>query len=193
MTNRIRSFNKLLLTGLIGLFIAACGGVGETKDPIETEPFFQAPDEEWQLVWSDEFDGSSLNTNNWNIELGDGSDKGLTRWGNGELQWYTPDNYEVSDGSLKIMAKAEEVVAGFPYTSTRITTENKVDFTYGRVEARIKMPQGQGLWPAFWMLSTDSPYGGVWAATGEIDIVETANINGTGDRVYQRHRYSYSV
>ncbi len=178
MTNRIRSLTKLLLTGFLGLLVAACGGVGETKDPIEAEPFFQAPDEEWELVWSDEFNGTTLNTANWNFDLGDGSDRGLQGWGNQEAQWYTPDNVEVSDGTLKITAQVEERVAGFPYTSSRITTKDKVDFTYGRVEARIKAPTGQGLWSAFWMLSTDSPYGSDgWAATGEIDIFEAINPN----------------
>ena len=198
MTNRIRSLTKLLLTGFIGLFIAACGGVGETKDPIESEPFFQAPEDEWQLVWSDEFDGTTLNTANWGFDLGDGSDRGLQGWGNQEAQWYTPDNIEVSDGTLKITARAEEVVAGFPYTSSRITTKDKVDFTYGRVEARIKAPAGQGMWAAFWMLSTNSPYGSDgWAATGEIDIFEAINpltggpLDFTGATIYHGFPFAF--
>ena len=142
MTNRIRSLTKLLLTGFIGLFIAACGGVGETKDPVESEPFFQAPTEEWELVWSDEFNGSTLNTANWNFDLGDGSDRGLQGWGNFEEQWYTADNIEVSEGSLKIMARAEEVVAGLPYTSSHAAPSSTPSLRAGPPESRSIEPDG---------------------------------------------------
>ncbi len=178
MINRTRSLRYVSLMAFTGLFITACGGdkVGETKDNIEAESFYAEPAEEWVLVWNDEFDADSLNTSNWSYDLGDGSDRGLTRWGNNEQQWYTDQNAIVSDGTLKIRALAESVQEGFPYTSSRIVTKGKFDFTYGRVEASIKTTPGQGLWGAFWMLSTDSPYGSDgWAATGEIDIMEAAN------------------
>ncbi len=179
MTNRRRTLKHLLLLASTGLFLSACGGgdsVGDTKDSPVTEPFSPAPAEEWELVWSDEFDGDSLNPNNWGYDLGDGSDRGLERWGNNEQQWYTDQNATVSDGTLKITAKAESVQDGFPYTSSRITTLGKLDFTFGRVEASLKTSAGQGLWSAFWMLSSNSPYGSDgWAATGEIDIMEAAN------------------
>ncbi|MDT0595040.1 glycoside hydrolase family 16 protein [Glaciecola petra] len=177
MINRTHLFLRILLLSFTGAFIVSCGGdVGETKDPVETEAFFPAPTEEWALVWSDEFDGDALNTSNWNYDLGDGSDRGLERWGNNEQQYYTDQNTTVSDGTLKITARAESVAEGFPYTSARITTLNKLDIKYGRVEASIKTTTGQGLWGAFWMLSSDSPYGeDGWAATGEIDIMESAN------------------
>ncbi len=179
MINRTRSFTRVSLIATMGLLLSACGGgsqIGDTKDEIETTPFFPAPEEEWELVWSDEFDGDTLDTQKWGYDLGDGSDRGLERWGNNEQQWYTDQNTSVSDGTLKITALAESVQDGFPYTSSRITTLGKLDFTYGRVEASIKSTAGQGLWGAFWMLSSDSPYGSDgWAATGEIDIMEAAN------------------
>jgi beta-glucanase (GH16 family) len=165
------------LISLFSLYLAGCGAdVGETRDPVEAEAFFPEPSEEWQLVWSDEFDGDTLDASKWGYDLGDGSDRGLVRWGNNEQQWYTNQNTSVSDGTLKITALNESVQEGFPYTSSRITTLGKLDFKYGRVEASIKSSAGQGLWGAFWMLSSDSPYGSDgWAATGEIDIMEAAN------------------
>lgn len=129
------------------------------------------------LVWSDEFDGPGLNDANWEIMLGDGTAYGLPAgWGNNERQFYTarPENVFVSNGLLHIVARREPF-AGYGYTSARIRTLNKQDFLYGRMEARIRLPEGAGIWPAFWMLPTNSPYGG-WAASGEIDIMESVNI-----------------
>ena len=123
-----------------------------------------------QLVWSDEFDGSSLNLNNWTPLTGDGCDINLCGWGNNELQWYQPQNAVVSNGSLKITAK-QESVGGRAYTSARLITKDKQDFTYGRFEASIKLPEGQGIWPAFWMFHTDAVYG-PWPMSGEIDVME---------------------
>ncbi|HOY12242.1 MAG TPA: family 16 glycosylhydrolase [Saprospiraceae bacterium] len=124
-----------------------------------------------KLVWADEFDGTSLNTNNWSYEIGDGCDIGLCGWGNSELQWYTNSNATVSNGILTIAAKRETGGNGKQYTSSRIRTNNKVDIKYGRIEARLKMPVGQGIWPAFWMLPTDRVYGD-WPRSGELDIME---------------------
>ena len=136
------------------------------------------------LVWSDEFDGAQLDPQTWFFESGDGSnfvgDGGInglpSGWGNNELQWYLPDNAQLENGVLKITAR-REAVGDFGYTSARITTRDRFAFKYGRIEASIKLPSGQGLWPAFWMLSQDSPYGS-WAATGEIDILEAVNLDG---------------
>lgn len=178
MTDRRRTLKHVLLVAITGAFISACGGdkVGDTKDSPITAPFTPAPAEEWEMVWSDEFDGDTLDLARWGYDLGDGSDRGLDRWGNNEQQWYTDQNTSVSDGTLKITARTESVQDGFPYTSSRITTLGKLDFTYGRVEASLKTTAGQGLWSAFWMLSSNSPYGSDgWAATGEIDIMEAAN------------------
>jgi len=118
------------------------------------------------LVWSDEFDGTSLNTSNWVYDVGYGY------WGNEELEYYRSgtNNIVVKDGALAITAKKESY-GGASYTSGRITTYNKQSFQYGTIEARIKMPVGQGLWPAFWMLSNSAS----WPDGGEIDIMEHIN------------------
>lgn len=121
-------------------------------------------------VWSDEFDGTSLDESKWNYQLGDGCDISLCGWGNNELQYYKKENITVSNGTLSITAKKERV-RGSNYTSGRINTKGKGEWTYGRLEARIKLPAGGGLWPAFWMLPTDEVYGG-WPQSGEIDIME---------------------
>lgn len=132
----------------------------------------------WSLVWSDEFDGSALNAEKWNVETGDGSQYGIPGWGNNELEWYETDNISVNEGNLIITAQKEDS-NGYGYTSGRLRTDNKLDITYGRIEARIKVPEGQGLWSAFWMLPTDSQYGG-WASGGELDIMEAVS-PGTGN------------
>lgn len=118
-----------------------------------------------KIVWSDEFSGNSLDTAKWNLETGaDG-------WGNRELQNYTNSgNVLVNSGNLVIEARRENS-AGAPYSSARINTHEKASWTYGKIEARIKLPSGQGIWPAFWMLgenidTVDYP------ACGEMDIVE---------------------
>lgn len=122
------------------------------------------------LVWSDEFDGTALNTTKWTPQIGDGCDINLCGWGNNELEYYRAENAVVSNGTLKIIAKRENFGTR-NYTSARLRSINKGDWTYGRFEARMKMPVGQGMWPAFWMLSTDETYGG-WPQSGEIDIME---------------------
>ncbi len=138
------------------------------------------------MVWSDEFDGGSLNLNNWEPMIGDGTLYGNPGWGNNEWQYYTDrsDNIQVYDGKLHIIAK-EESYAGFSYTSARLRTRGKADFLYGRFEASIKLPSTRGIWPAFWMLPTTDVYGG-WAASGEIDIMESVN---TASRVYGTIHY----
>ena len=125
------------------------------------------------LVWSDEFDGNAVDLSKWTFQLGDGSEVGLPGgWGNNELQYYTEDNATVENGLLTITAREESVAPGFDYTSTRIRSLAKGDWTFGRMEMRAKMPIGQGMWPAFWMLSSDTSIYGTWAASGEIDIME---------------------
>jgi beta-glucanase (GH16 family) len=123
----------------------------------------------WQLIWSDEFSGNTLNTNNWSYEFGNGG------WGNNEWQYYTnwQQNIEVSNGNLKITARHEGVGAT-EYTSARIITKGLFDFEYGKVEARMKLPLGQGLWPAFWMLGANIDEVS-WPECGEIDIMEHVN------------------
>ncbi|MDC6350926.1 family 16 glycosylhydrolase [Zeaxanthinibacter sp. PT1] len=122
------------------------------------------------IVWQDEFSGNTLDTSKWNYQIGDGCAEGICGWGNNELQSYQEANVAVSNGTLKITAQKERI-RGSQYTSGRINSKGKGDFTYGRFEASIKLPAGDGLWPAFWMLSTNEPYGG-WPQSGEIDIME---------------------
>lgn len=125
--------------------------------------------QEYRLVWSDEFAGTQLDASKWEAQVGDGCPQ-LCGWGNNELQYYRSQNATVADGLLTITAK-REAFGGRNYTSARLRTRNRGDWTYGRIEMRARMPVGRGLWPAFWMLPTDNVYG-TWAASGEIDIVE---------------------
>ena len=126
-------------------------------------------------VWNDEFDGSALNQLNWEAQLGDGCDQGvgMCGWGNSELQSYQADNAVVANGQLTITAKKERIKAT-QYTSGRIRTANMPgsgEWAFGRIEARMKVPDGQGMWPAFWMLPTNPTE--VWPVSGEIDIFES--------------------
>ncbi|MFL0554039.1 RICIN domain-containing protein [Paenibacillus barengoltzii] len=125
----------------------------------------------WQLVWSDEFNGSSLNRGVWTPEIG----TGYNGWGNNELQYYTdrPQNVQVTGGNLVITAQRENY-EGRNYTSARIKTQGLKSFKYGKIEARIKIPTGQGIWPAFWMLGESFRDVG-WPYCGEIDIMEHVN------------------
>lgn len=125
------------------------------------------PNYDPNLVWSEEFNYTGLpDPTKWNFETGGGG------WGNNELQYYTDseNNAYVDNGVLTITAR-EEQVGGRDYTSTRITTQGKFDVKYGRIEARIKLPYGQGIWPAFWMLGANFSQVG-WPMCGEIDIME---------------------
>lgn len=118
---------------------------------------------DYHLVWSDEFDGTELNRNTWNIEQGGGG------WGNNELQYYTDrsENLRVENGYLVIEAR-KETYQNREYTSARLQSRGKKEFLYGKVEARIKFPGGGGTWPAFWMMGNK----GGWPSCGEIDIQE---------------------
>lgn len=119
-----------------------------------------------KLVWQENFSTSNLDTLVWNYELGNGCPN-LCGWGNNERQEYTKTNHQLLNGKLIISASKE----GSRYTSTRITTAAKKEFLYGRIEAKAKIPQGQGIWPAFWMLGSNIKQVG-WPKCGEIDILE---------------------
>jgi beta-glucanase (GH16 family) len=190
--------------------VSACSGGGQPAPPPEVEPappvpspelpqsnqnisnptlhipatFEVSPGDALTLVWSDEFDGAQLDPETWFFATGDGREEGLPGgWGNNELQYYLPDNAQLADGVLSITAR-RETVEGLNYSSARINTEDRFAVRYGRIEASIKFPAGKGLWPAFWMLPQDTSYG-IWAASGEIDIVETVNLVSSGsDKVY---------
>jgi len=129
---------------------------GDCNDPV------------YNLVWSDEFDGDEIDESKWNFEIGTGS----WGWGNGEHQYYTSrsENAFIEDGKLIIQA-LNESYQGSDYTSARMTTKNKGDWLYGKIKASIKVPSAGGTWPAFWMMPTNSVYGG-WPNSGEMDIME---------------------
>jgi beta-glucanase (GH16 family) len=137
----------------------------------------------WNLIWSDEFNGSSLDTAKWIHDIGTGSQYGLYGWGNSELQYYQPQNTVLDSGSVKIIANVEPngIVDSWNntmyYSSSKITTKGTFDFRYGKVEARIKTIDGQGFWPAFWML----PTGGNWPCDGEIDVMEQWGSDGSSN------------
>lgn len=127
------------------------------------------------LAWNDEFDGTTLSSD-WTYDIGTGSGG----WGNNELQYYTNDNVQVSNGLLQITAKSETFNAQ-DYTSTRIKTQGLKSWKYGRVDVRAALPYGKGIWPAIWMLG-DNISSVSWPACGEIDIMEMIGGNGTNDR-----------
>jgi beta-glucanase (GH16 family) len=124
-----------------------------------------------QLLWADEFSGTSVNTSNWGFDTGAGG------WGNSELEYYRSQNATVSGGYLNITAKRESY-GGAGYTSARVKTQGKKSWTYGYMESSIKMPKGQGLWPAFWMIGDNISSVG-WPKCGELDIMEHVNSDGT--------------
>jgi len=119
-------------------------------------------------VWSDEFNDTTLNLDYWTYELGNGCDKGVCGWGNNELEVYTDDtsNVKTQDGRLVITARK-----GSEYTSARIITQDKVEKTFGRIDVRARLPKGQGIWPAIWMLGANIDEVS-WPACGETDIME---------------------
>lgn len=129
------------------------------------------PSADWDLVWADEFDGpdgASPDPERWSFNTGGGG------WGNGERQYYSDrtENAVIEDGALHICAREEEeAYQGYRYTSARLVTKNQGDWTYGRFEVRARLPEGQGIWPAIWMLPSHMAYGG-WPMGGEIDIME---------------------
>jgi beta-glucanase (GH16 family) len=133
--------------------------------------------DDYELVWADEFDGDQIDTERWSFDLGNGCEisENLCGWGNNELQYYTDseENAFVTNGRLIIKAEKETplYLGEYEYTSARMVTKNKGDWTYGRFDIRAKTPLGQGLWPAIWMLPTDNAYGD-WPTSGEIDIME---------------------
>ena len=149
----------------------------------------------YELVWSDEFDGNSIDGSKWSFDLGDGCQisPDLCGWGNNELQYYTdrPENASVNNGILTITARRESplYLGQHQYTSTRMVTKNKGDWRYGRIDVRARLPIGQGLWPAIWMLPTDNAYGG-WPRSGEIDIME--NIGSEPERVFGTIHYGHN-
>lgn len=204
MTEYRTGFLRIASLLVTAFSFAACSGGGGSPPPVASPPppppppppaavvnvnidnptltevdnFDVSPGDTLTLVWSDEFDATQLDPEVWFFENGDGSQYGIPGWGNNELQWYLEDSAKLEDGMLVITAR-EESAGGKNYTSARLHTRDRFAFRFGRIEARIRLPGGQGTWPAFWMLPQDNIYG-TWAASGEIDVVEAVNLNGTG-------------
>jgi beta-glucanase (GH16 family) len=179
----------VMSTIVTSILVAASGALTIVGATVADEQPARKGD--WQLVWADEFDGEALDRSRWQFEV--------DCWGGGneERQCYTarPENLRISDGVLSIIAR-KETAAGpalpprlreglpeeeanklkaQPFTSARINTKGKGDWLYGRFEVRAKAPTGQGTWAAVWMLPTEDYYGS-WALSGEIDIMEAANL-----------------
>jgi beta-glucanase (GH16 family) len=161
----MRFLSKHLIFFLIVVFLTACASPVMPVSPTET-PTPTSEDSQWELIWEDDFEGETLDQENWIAETGAGG------WGNNEWQHYTdrPENHRLEDGFLVIEARKEEY-KGSDYTSARLKTQSLQAWTYGRMEARMKLPTGQGVWSAFWMLGEDFPTSG-WPDCGEIDIME---------------------
>ncbi len=143
-----------LLNFVLALSLAGCHTNGEKS---------------WQIVWADEFEDPEINADNWTFELGDGCPE-LCGWGNNELQYYTRENAKIVDGNLVITARKDSM-GGKAYTSSRLVTRGKQEFTYGRMEFRARIPVEAGVWPALWMLGANIKEVG-WPTCGEIDIME---------------------
>lgn len=182
----------------VSAIVAAAALLGLPGVPAEDPQ--PAAGQGWQLVWDDEFDGDAVDTSKWEFAT--------DCWGGGnsESECYTDRtvNAFVSDGKLVIQALKESFTGPavppdwgtdlgdktLPYTSARLRTKGKGDWTYGRFEIRAKLPAGQGLWPAIWMLPTEDDYYGTWPAGGEIDIMEAINLRqGGGQQVYGTLHY----
>jgi len=157
--------SKSIFLLLIVVLLAGCAAPAQ-EAVVEAPPAAPEEIERWELAWSDEFDGDTINPENWLYDTGAGG------WGNNELQSYTDrdENARLEDGILIIEAR-EEDYRGSDYTSARVKTQFLQSWTYGRVEARMKLPAGQGVWSAFWMLGEDIATSG-WPQCGEIDIME---------------------
>jgi beta-glucanase (GH16 family) len=123
---------------------------------------------ELQFVWGDEFNGNCVNTRHWTFDIGNGRGG----WGNNELEYYTSrtQNVYVADGVLHMVARKEPYM-GHRYTSAKLKTRGLFSQKYGRFEFYARLPQGQGYWPALWLLPANAVYGS-WAASGEIDVME---------------------
>jgi beta-glucanase (GH16 family) len=175
---------KALCSSAVALALAGCATAGE--------PDASGAANSWALVWSDEFDGTAIDRSKWDFDV--------DCWGGGnnERQCYTDSerNASVKDGALAITARKgrstgpafppylavqqsdPEARATKPFSSARLVTRGKAAWKYGKIEVRAKLPQGQGTWPAIWMLPEDNVYGG-WARSGEIDILEAVNLGVT--------------
>ena len=150
--------------------------------PLPNNANAQTSTDKWTATWADEFDGDTIDKKKWDFDISNGyykeeAKQWISGWGNDELQYYTdqPNNVFLADGMLHIKA-IKEKKEGFEYTSAKVISRGRkgaelFNQKYGRFEFRAKLPTGQGIWPALWMLPQKDTYG-TWAASGEIDILE---------------------
>lgn len=175
----MKMHNIIIVSAIAGLF--ACGGKEATPEPYKPSTPKVPTDKNWTFettpVWADEFEyAGKPDATKWGYDIGG------TGWGNNELQYYSDNlnNASVADGKLTITLRKENM-GGKVYTSARLLTKNKGDWTYGRIEVKAKLPTGKGTWPAIWMLPTEWAYGD-WPKSGEIDIME--HVGYDQDRVH---------
>lgn len=160
-------------------------------DAINLQDGYFTPEqyEGYSLVWNDEFNDNEINPADWTFEIGDGCPD-ICGWGNNELQYYRKENAWEKDSVLTIEARKENF-GGKSYTSTRMITQQKQSFQYGRIDIRALLPQGQGIWPALWMLGEDITSVG-WPKCGEIDIMEMVGGEGKDNTVHGTVHYDIS-
>ncbi len=167
----IKNINFILITLLLGSLVVSCNKDDDTNDPGDQ---IIVP-EGYSLAWSDEFNNSSINMSDWQYEIGDGTDYGLPAgWGNDEMQLYT-DNADNSgienDGEISALFIRAMNDGNEGFTSAKLTTKGSVSIRFGRVDIKAKMPKGQGIWSAIWMLG-DNIDQIDWPGCGEIDVAE---------------------
>lgn len=168
-----KAFIVLLTVLLVSSNFSFVGNVSaedSLEDSLNVDRSPDPEDDGWNLTFSDEFDGDEINMDNWSFD-----EPTNGRW-NGEIQSYTEDNAWVEDGKLIIEAREEDIEEEdgqvYNYSSSKLWTQDKQTLTYGRVDVRAKLPEGQGMWPAIWMMPNDEPFYGTWPVSGEIDIME---------------------
>lgn len=161
-------FNLLIAFLAVYLLVSSCGkgsNSGGTTGPVVISPP-PIPEKTYQIVWADEFNSGSIpDTSKWAYETGGSG------WGNNELEYYTarPENARIANGNLVIDARKESY-NGRNYTSARLITRGKAQWTYGKFEIKARIPRGRGTWPAIWLLSANNPL--IWPDNGELDIME---------------------
>ncbi len=156
---------------IVAISMAGALAVSSCGADTASVPATEIPDG-WEVAWNDEFDGDTIDSDNWTYDIGGWG------WGNGEGQFYTdrPENARVEGGLLIIEARQEQYEDSY-YTSARLKTQGLQEYQYGRFEARLKVPEGAGLWPAFWMLGAEfsedaEDEANRWPNVGEIDVME---------------------
>lgn len=166
------SLRSSILPAIYAIIAFSCQGDEGRENSTKAQTEISPDTKTYQLVWEEEFEENTLDTTYWSYMIGNGEAYGLPGWGNNELQYYTDkvENAELKDGKLRITAQQEDY-EGFKFTSARLRTKGKADWKYGKYEIKAKLPKGQGIWPAIWMLPTEEAFG-KWPKSGEIDIME---------------------